>query len=120
MQKQQVKIYAEPELATAFKALCEKSGTSMTAELSAYMRKRLRLKEPTLSTGSRTETDKRWRRKAIVREMIDRLENVCDAEESYRDSIPENLSGGPLAEAADEAVSKLTEAIEILSDVYTL
>jgi hypothetical protein len=120
MKKQQVKIYAEPELAAAFKTLCAKSGTSVTAELSAYMRKRLRLKEPTVSTGSRSETDKRWRRKAIVREMIDRLENVRDAEESYRDSIPENLSGGPMAEASGESVERLNEAIDALADAYAM
>jgi hypothetical protein len=118
MKKQQVKIYAEPDLADAFKTLCEKSGTSVTAELSAYMRKRTRLKEPTVSTGGRT--DKRWQRKAIVRGIIDRLEKVRDAEEHYRDSIPENLCGGSLAEAADEAVARLTEAAETLSDAYAL
>ncbi|MDR2088476.1 MAG: hypothetical protein LBP73_03870 [Clostridiales Family XIII bacterium] len=34
-----IKIYATPESAAAFKALCAKNGTSVTAELSAYMRK---------------------------------------------------------------------------------
>jgi hypothetical protein len=118
MKMKQVKIYAEPELAEAFKALCEKSGTSVTVELSAYMRKRTCLKEPTVSTGNRT--DRRWQRKATVRGIIDRLEKVRDAEESYRDSIPENLCGGPLAEAADEAVTRFTEALETLSDAYAL
>jgi hypothetical protein len=116
MKKQQVKIYAEPKVAEAFKALCEKSDTTVTAELSAYMEKRTHLKEPTVFTGSRT--DRRWQRKAIVRKIIDRLEKVCDAEESYRDSIPENLCQGPLAESAEEAAARLREAIETLSGVY--
>jgi hypothetical protein len=118
MKTKQVKIYAEPELADAFKALCEKGGTSVTAELSAYMRKRTGLKDPTAVTGS--HTDRRYQRRATVREVIRRLEQVRDAEESYRDSIPENLSGGPLACAADEAVSRLTEAVDALSDAYAL
>jgi hypothetical protein len=118
MKKQQVKIYAEPELADSFRALCEKSGTSVTAELSAYMRKRMHFKEPTVSAGNRT--DKRWQRKATVRGIIGQLEKVRDAEETYRDSIPENLCGGPLAEAADETVTRLTEALETLSDAYAL
>ncbi|MDR2089701.1 MAG: hypothetical protein LBP73_10135 [Clostridiales Family XIII bacterium] len=127
MKTKQVKIYAEPELADAFKALCEKGGTSVTAELSAYMRKRTHLKEPSVATGNRA--DRRWRRKATVRRMISPLEKVRDAEESYRDSIPENLCGGPLlvpgacervAEAADEAIARLTEAVDALSEAHAL
>jgi hypothetical protein len=118
MKTKQVKIYAESALAEAFKSLCEKSGTSVTAELSAYMRKRMRLKEPTVTAGNRT--DRRWQRKASVRGIIGQLEKIRDAEESYRDSIPENLCGGPLAEAADETVARLTEAVDVLSDAYAL
>jgi hypothetical protein len=118
MKTKQVKIHAEPELADAFKALCDEGGTSVTAELSAYMRKRTRLKEPTTATGN--HADRRWQRKATVRGIIGLLEKVRDAEESYRDSIPANLCGGPLAEAADEAVARLTEATETLSEVYAV
>lgn len=118
MKMKQVKIYAEPELANEFKALCGKGGTSVTAELSAYMRKRTGLKEPTVATGD--HADRRWQRKASVRGIILMLEKIRDAEESYRDSIPENLCGGPLAEAADEAVARLTEALDALSDAYAL
>jgi hypothetical protein len=82
------------------------------------MRKRTRLKEPTVQTGKRT--DRRWQRKATVREIIGQLEKVRDAEESYRDSIPENLCGGSLAEAADDAVTRLTETLETLADAYVL
>jgi hypothetical protein len=116
MNMKQMKIYAEPELAEAFKALCAKGGTSVTAELSAHMRKRTRLKEPTSETG--VHTDRRRQRQAAVRKAILLIEHVRDAEESYRYSIPENLCGGPLAEAADEAVARLTEAIETLSEAY--
>jgi hypothetical protein len=114
----QVKIYAEPELAEAFKALCKKSGTSVTTESTAYMRKRTQLKGPATMTGNRV--DKRWQRKATVRGIIRLLENVRAAEEAYRDNILKNLSGGPLAEAADETVTRLTEAVDTLSDAYAV
>jgi hypothetical protein len=116
MDMKQMKIYAEPELAKAFKALCAKGGTSVTAELSAYMRKRTRLREPAVETG--VHTDDRRQRKAAARKAILPLKNVRDAEDACRDSIPENLCGGSLAESADEAVARLTEAIETLSEVY--
>jgi hypothetical protein len=116
MIKKQVKTYAEPELADAFKALCEKGGTSVAAELSAYMRKRTRLKNPTAATGS--HADRRWQRKATVRKIIRLLEKVRDAEESYRGNMPENLSGGPMAEASETTVERLTVAIEELAEAY--
>jgi hypothetical protein len=114
----QVKIYAEPGLAEAFKNLCAESGTTVTAELSEYMRKRTRLKEPTTVTGART--DKRWQRKAAAERVILLLEKIRDAEESYRDHIPENLSGGPMAEAADETVGYLEEAIGAVREAYAV
>jgi hypothetical protein len=118
MNMKQVKIYAEPELAEAFKALCAKDGTSVTAELSEYMRKRTHLKEPTTVTGSRTS--RRYQRKAAAGRIASLLENIRDAEESYRDRIPENLIGGPMAEATDETVRCLDEAIGLIQDAYAM
>ena len=114
----QIKIYAESELAEAFKTLCAEGGTTVTAELSEYMRKRTRLKEPATVTGSRTE--KRWQRRAAARRIVSLLEDITGAEESYRDRIPENLSGGPMAEAADETVRCLEEAIGLIREAYAV
>jgi hypothetical protein len=114
----QMKIYAEPELAEAFKILCAKSDTSVMAELNEYMRRRTHLKEPTTVTGNRT--DKRHQRKAVTRRIASLLGQIRDAEESYRDRIPENLSGGPMAEAADETVRCLEEAISLIQDAYAV
>ena len=114
----QMKIYAEPDLAEAFKTLCAKSGTSVTAELGAYMRKRTHLKEPRAVTGSRTE--KRWQRKAAANRIVLLLEDILGAEESYRAGIPENLSGCPMAEAADETVRCLEEAISLIREAYAV
>jgi hypothetical protein len=114
----QVKIYAEEESVEKFKSLCEKSGTSVTAELSSYMRKRTQLKEPATKGGNRIE--KRWQRKAAVRRIVSLLLKIRDAEESYLESIPENLRGGPMAEAADEAVDRLDEAIGALEEAYAV
>jgi hypothetical protein len=114
----QVKIYAEEESAEKFKSLCAKNGTSITAELSSYMRKRTQLKEPATEGGSRIE--KRWQRKAAVRRIVSLLLKIRDAEGSYLESIPENLRSGPMAEAADEAVGRLDEAISALEETYAV
>jgi hypothetical protein len=114
----QVKVYAEPELAETFKNLCATGGTSVTAELCEYMRKRIGMKEPGTTTGNRT--NKRWQRRAATHRIISLLEKIRDAEESYRERIPENLSGGEAAEAADETVRLLNEAIDVLEDAYAV
>jgi hypothetical protein len=116
--KKQVKIYTEPEVAEAFKNLCASGGTSVTAELCEYMRKRTHLKQPAAVTG--TGTDKRWQRKAATHRIILLLEKIRDAEESYRERIPENLSGGPPAEAADETVRCIDEAGDALEEAYAV
>jgi hypothetical protein len=112
----QMKIYAEPELAEAFKGLCMAGGTSVTAELCEYMRKRTHSKLPATLTGERT--DRRWQRKAATRRVISLLEKIRNAEESYRERIPENLSGSSIAEASGETVECLNEAIGVLEDAY--
>jgi hypothetical protein len=114
----QVKIYAQPELAEEFKNLCAKSDTSVTAELCEYMRKRTRLKEPATVTGNRT--DKRWQRRAAAHRIVSLLEQIRDAEESYRARIPANLSDGSMAEASDETVEYLEEAIRAVRDAYAV
>jgi hypothetical protein len=114
----QMKIYTESELAEAFKALCAESDTSITAEFNEYMRKRTHLKEPRAVTGSRTE--KRWQRRTAANRIVSLLERIRDAEESYRDRIPENLSGCPMAEAADETVRCLEEAIGLIQEAYAM
>jgi predicted RNase H-like HicB family nuclease len=40
------------------------------------------------------------------------------AEASYMENIPENLKNGSLYETAEEAVSALEEAINLLTEVY--
>jgi hypothetical protein len=118
MDMKQVKIYADRELAETFKALCAKGGTSVTAELSGYMRRRTHLKEPASVTGN--HTDRRWQRKAAANRIVSLLVKIRDAEESYLDSIPENLCGGPMAEAAGETVDRLNEAIDALEEAYAV
>ena len=58
-------------------------------------------------------TTKRQRRTA-VKSIIKQLEQIKDFEERYRDAIPENLQGSIVYENADQCVSWLEEALEIL------
>jgi hypothetical protein len=74
------------------------------------------LKEPATITGDRT--DRRRQRRAAAHRIVSSLTEIRDAEESYRAGIPENPSGGPMAEAADETVRCLDEAIGALEDAW--
>ena len=75
----QMKTHTEPELAEAFKTLCAKSDTSVTAELNEYMRRRTHLKDPAAVTGNLME--KRWQRWAAASRIVSLLEDIRDANE---------------------------------------
>jgi len=119
----QVKFYAEPKLAAAFKTACTASGVSMASVLSQFMadycdeppsqkqKKPLTTTEPDYST--------RGKRRSALRIMTARIEALKDAEEEYKDRIPENLQGGERYEAAERDVSLMETALESLCEAYT-
>ena len=111
----QVKISVAPELAAAFKAACAASDTSMAGSLSAFMAEYSNTAARRKS--SRDYTTRRLRRTSI-RAIIEQLEQIKAREEQYRDNIPENLQCSVVFDDADQSVSSLDEAIEILGSVY--
>jgi hypothetical protein len=50
--------------------------------------------------------------------LIRQLEQIRDAEEDYLSNIPANLQGSSRYDAAQESVSLMGEAIDILEQVY--
>jgi hypothetical protein len=112
----QVKVSVRPEIAAAFKSACEAAGLSMTSALSGFMEKYPATPEkricPTILTSTR-----RHRRNALKLLLI-WLKQIIVAEERYRDNIPDNLAGSCAYDAADECVSLLSEAAEILESAY--
>ena len=112
----QVKISVKPEAAAAFKAACEAAGVSMASELSLFMNQYSGAcsnkggYSPGLST-------KRMRRAAVAN-TVQLLERIKSNEERCRDNIPENLQGGPAFDNAEQSISLLDEAIELLESVY--
>ena len=57
-------------------------------------------------------------RRSAMRSTVRALASIRDAEEAYKDSIPENLRSGPAYEDAECAVCTMDEAIELLKEVY--
>ena len=107
----QVKVSIAPAIASAFKQACDSSEISMAATLSQFMADFSNIslaKKPLPDYSTR-----RQRRKAIGA-MVKQLEMIRDCEEEHRDRIPENLQESMVYDRADELVSTLDEAIELL------
>lgn len=116
----QIKADVPPELADEFRAACTASGEPVRQVLlrliSGYARapqnakKAVRI-EPDYST--------RGKRRKAAAEILDQLTELLEAEEAYRDNIPENLQGSIRYEAAEQAVESLTEAVSALEGAFT-
>jgi DNA primase len=111
----QVKAHIDPEVASAFKAACAASGTSMAAAITQFMSEYSRSAKKHTSAP---DYSTRRKRRAAVSLFAQELENIKDAEELCRDNTPENLQGSVVYETADEYVSLLEEAVELLSAIY--
>jgi hypothetical protein len=58
------------------------------------------------------------RRRDATSRIVDELREIAEAEENYKDNIPENLQSGPAYEAAESALYALEEAISLLEEAY--
>jgi hypothetical protein len=111
----QVKVSVCADTAAAFKNACGKAGVSMACEISGFMAKYAGFGRT--GPGLPSLTTKAHRRKEI-KELLYRLERVLEAEERYRDNIPENLQGSTAYEAAEQSISLLYDATEALGEAY--
>jgi hypothetical protein len=115
----QVKISVDPAVAAAFKIACSAAGVSMASELSRFMRSRAgELESMPARDAALDRVSTRGLRRKAVKAVIARLERIRDAEESYCGRIPENLAQGSAFEAAEQAVSDLEQAINLLSEAF--
>ena len=110
----QVKVTVDSKIAAAFKSSCLVSNVSMASVLSQYMAKYSSISSKNKSVLPLSV--KRQRRTAIEK-IIQQLECVMKAEESYRNRIPENLQTSIFVESADQWVSVLEEVIESLGSL---
>ena len=111
----QVKITVSTEVANAFKITCKSNNISMTAVLSDFMCKYSKTATP---NGYAPNLSMRRQRKAATQAIICQLERIRANEENYRDNIPANLSGGSGYEAAEQCISILDEALDLLASAY--
>ena len=112
----QVKVSVKPELAAAFKSACASANTSMSAEISQFMNQYVGISSK--NGGYSPDLSMRRQRRTATRSIIQQLIRVKDNEETYRDNIPENLQGSSAFDAAEQCISTLYEAIDLLDTAY--
>jgi len=113
MVKKQVKVLVDESVAQGFKRACEAAHISMAETLAQYMS--AFAKAPT-TPKEKDYTTRKLRRRAIST-IVMQLGQIKKHEEGYRDRIPENLQGSSVYESAEDFISKLEEAAEILTEI---
>ena len=113
---QQLKIWVDKEAVAAFKAACKVAGVSMSGEVSRFIAEQIDKKQANRQTGPILST-RRDRRKE-TNAVIQRLEDIRDAEDAYKWNIPENLQGGTAYDSAEQAVDLIEQAIDLLSEAF--
>ena len=112
----QMNLSLNPDLSEAFRTACEQRGTSMRKVLTEFMASYAQ-SPPIAKKPKKGYNDRGGRRKA-VESIVNQLTAIRDAEEQYKDNIPENLKNSSRYESAEQAVETLEEAIGLLSEAY--
>jgi len=119
----QVKVSVRHSVASVFKSICAEKGESQASVLAKAMldyadeplQQDMRAdKKPSDSTKYGT---RRKRRKAVS-DILTVLGEILEAEEAYKDGIPENFANR--IEVAEECIEMLSEAINSLQDAYQM
>jgi hypothetical protein len=110
----QVKVSVDSNLASAFKAACIASNVSMASKFTQFMAE---YTKTAIKNKPSPDYSTRRKRRAAIKSVVKQLEKIKAAEERYIDNIPENLQNSAVFDAAEEYLSRLDEAIEILDSM---
>jgi hypothetical protein len=117
----QVKVSVDKKIATAFKKACMESFVSMANVLATFMVSFAQGDIKTKNTYSPNEivslATKRQRRNR-AKYHIEGLELIKAAEEASRDNIPENLQNSVVFDNAENTISLLDEAIDLIVSAF--
>ena len=114
----QIKAYVNPDIASSFKAKCADSCVSMNMVLSQFMADFCGTqinKKPKKSADFLSTSQKRRKK---FDELLNQLKQIRDAQENANDNVHENFRNTATFEEAEECVTKLDEAIDILDEIY--
>ena len=112
MALKQVKVSVSQDIADAFKKMCVAKNVSMASVITEFMAD---FSKTAANKNESKDYATRRKRRIALNAVINQLEQIKNREEQYRDNIPENLQGSVVFETAEQCISYLDEAIEILS-----
>ena len=108
-----------PELASKLKVDCKGKGVSVTSVITKLVAEYLDTEAPAANERPQRKTPgNRGRRRKELWKHIAAIEDICDGEEQYLDSIPENLQGSIRYENAENSIEHLRCAIDELREAY--
>ena len=113
----QLNVALPPDLAESFKAVCEAHGEPARQVIVRLISEFVESPVPTKKDDSEAYGTRGKRRKAAERVIV-QIRDICDAEDGYMNSIPENLQRSVRYANAEKAVSLLTEAIEAMEESF--
>ena len=118
-----IKVSVRHYIASAFKSACIEKGESQASVLARAMIEYANAppqNENEIAHGVNDENkyDTRRKRRKTIDDIIKQLNQVLEAEEEYRDSIPYNFVNR--AGAAAETIELLTEVIDNLNETYQI
>ena len=115
----QVKVSVRPTIANAFKSACEDRKQTqaqvLTSAMIDYVSADIVLDKQTKTVDPHSTRPKRRKAVAVI---VDQLERIRDAEQTYLDNMPENLSESERAENAKESISILDDVIDQLGTAF--
>jgi len=112
----QVKVSVRTETALSFRKACEASNISMASAISQFMEQ---FSGATVQkTGYSPDLSTRRQRRAAISSLIRQLRRIRDNEELYLENIPDNLQAGEAFDNAQQCISTLEEALDLLQSAY--
>ena len=112
----QIKVSVVPEVAASFKTRCQSLGVSMASEISRFMSGGTQAGHSSVPSIALYAT--RQKRRKALKSLTGQLEAILSAEQQYVDNIPANLQNSRLYDAAEQTVTALEDALNILSEAY--
>lgn len=114
-----VTVAMNPELAAKLKEECKEKSKSVSSVIIGLVAVYLEAELPEGKEKAQIKApDNRGRRRRELWKHIAAIENICNGEERYLGSIPENLHGSIRHENAENSVEHLRCAIDELKEVY--
>jgi galactokinase len=114
----QLNVALRAELADAFKSACEANGEPARQAVIRLITEYLSNAQPKKRTTANLDYSTRAKRKKAAMEMLGQLEAMRDAEEEYRDKIPENMYNKQ--EEAERTVGIYEDAISAVEELYSI